>query len=208
MPETPVSDDTPAIGSYEQMLGLLADDEHLAAERYLLVRSKLVAYFEGRRISLAEDFADEVLHRTAQKISTGEQIDDIDRYVYGIARFVRLEWYRRRQSESLDDVVGSVGNPDIRTPEALRVMPAQLENEAGDALRICLRECLAKLSAENKGLLLDYYEGREGEITNIKHRKSLAQQLGKSTSALQKQICLLRQKVGTCTRECVANGSK
>ena len=95
---------------YERMLMYFADDEVEAGERYLLVRRKLIAYFEGRRISPAEDFADDVLERVAQKIVAGVQIEDINRYIYGIARFVRLESYRRRANEPLHRVVKIQGS--------------------------------------------------------------------------------------------------
>lgn len=204
MPESRSSDDTSErTGSYEQLLTLFADDEHLAAERYLLVRAKLVLYFESRRISPSEDYADEVLHRTVQKIADGEQIEDIDRYIYGIAKFVRLESFRRRQMDSLDDT-GIQGDGASRpVPAALRVMPLVFDSESDGPMQRCLGQCLANLSQENKELLLNYYAADEKRGTHIEQRKALAKKAGKSAGALQKQICLLRQKVGTCTKDCV-----
>jgi len=180
------------------MLRLLADDERLAAERFMLVRAKLVTYFEGRRISPAEDFADEVLHRTAQKIAAGEKVEDINRYIYGIARFVRLESHRRRATESIDEIT-SAG--DGLTPASLRVETRA--DGSGSRMENCLSECLGKLPPDNKQVLLNYYAADERKGTHIEQRRALAERMGKSPGALQKQICLLRQKVSACAKDCV-----
>src|SRR5439155_20515557 len=142
---------------YERMLMYFADDEVEAGERYLLFRRKLIAYFEGRRISPAEDFADEVLDRVAKKIAAGEDIEDINRYIYGIARFVRLESYRRRANEPLDEINAAGDGSRGRTPEALRVTPDELADDEESPMRRCLGKCMENLSADNRDLLLEYY---------------------------------------------------
>jgi DNA-directed RNA polymerase specialized sigma24 family protein len=187
------------------MLRLLADDERLAAERFMLVRAKLVTYFEGRRISPAEDFADEVLHRTAQKIASGEKVEDINRYIYGIARFVRLESHRRRETESIDEITSAGDGFRRQTPEGLRVEASGLAENSGSQMENCLSECLSKLPAENKQLLLSYYAADERKGTHIEQRRAMAERMGKSPGALQKQVCLLRQKVSACAKDCVRN---
>lgn len=194
-----------AAAGYDEMLRLLADDERLAAERFMLVRAKLVTYFEGRRISPAEDFADEVLHRTAQKIASGEKIEDINRYIYGIARFVRLESHRRRETESLDEITSLGDGFRRQMPETLRVAASNPEETGGSRMENCLSECLGKLPAGNRRLLLSYYAADERNGTHIEQRRAMAEQMGKSPGALQKQICLLRQKVSACAKDCVKN---
>ena len=196
----------PSIG-YDEMLRLLADDERAAVERFMVVRAKLIAYFEGRRISPAEDFADEVLHRTAQKIASGEKVEDINRYIYGIARFVRLESHRRRETESLDEITSFGDQFRQRMPEALRVTPIDPSDGGGSRLESCLSGCLGKLPADNRDLLLGYYAADERKGTHIQQRRIMAERLGKSPGALQKQICLLRQKVSACAKDCVRNGA-
>jgi len=172
----------------------------------MLVRAKLVAYFEGRRLSPAEDLADEVLSRAAQKIGAGERVDDISRYVYGIARFVRLETFRRRDTESVDGFDPTADRPFQRTPEQLKVMPVIYGDDPSSLEHRCLRTCLANLPRENRDLILNYYMRDESSGTHIEFRRSLAKRLGKSPGALQKQICLLRQKLAECTRKCVRDG--
>ena len=189
-----------ASSGYEELLRSLAADEHVAGKRYLALRSKLVLYFEGRRLSPADDLADEVLHRTAQKLADGEKIDDLNRYVYGIARFVRLETYRKRESESLDE---AVADGTHKVSDKLKVDPIDSGDDDSPLTERCLSECLSKLANESKDLLLSYYAADERSGMHIEQRRTLAEKLGKSAGALQKQICLLRQKVSRCTHECV-----
>lgn len=188
------------------LLRLFSEDDKESAESYLRMRSKLVAYFEGRRISPADDMADEVLYRAAQKIAAGEKVEDINRYIYGIARFVRLESFRRRDTESVDGFEPNVGQPYRQTPEQLKVLPVIYGDDPSSLSHRCLRTCLANLPRENRDLILNYYKSDESSGTHIEFRKSLAKRLGKSAGALQKQICLLRQKLADCTRKCVQEG--
>jgi DNA-directed RNA polymerase specialized sigma24 family protein len=189
---------TPTVSSYEMLLRYLDEnDEQSAARRYLVLRSKLNLYFEGRRISPAEDFADEVLHRVAAKIGAGEKIDDINRYVFGIARFVCLEHYRKPQTEAIEN------ETDGMTPAALRVEPdVGLEDGAGVRHR-CLRSCMAELSDEKRKLLIAYYAVDEADGKHKAQRKKMAEMSNRSAGALQKEICVLRKKIGNCTKECV-----
>jgi len=192
-----------AVGSYETLLRCLDEnDEQSAARRYLLLRSKLAMYFEGRKISPSEDFADEVLHRVAAKIGAGEKVDDINRYVFGVARFVRLEHYRQPQTENIDT---EDGDTPSRTPAALRVEPKiHFEDEDGSSVRHrCLRSCMAELSNDKRKLLLDYYGFESSDAKHKDERRKLAAATNRSAGALQKEICLLRKKIGNCTKECV-----
>jgi DNA-directed RNA polymerase specialized sigma24 family protein len=193
----------PAVGGYEQLLRYLDEtDEQSAARRYMLLRAKLSMYFEGRKISPAEDFADEVLHRVVVKISVGEKIDDINRYVFGVARFVCLEHFRQPEIETIDDDSRDV---PAKTPVALTVEPkVDFEDENGStAKHRCLRSCLAELSDEKRKLLIDYYDIDEAGAKHKDQRKQLALSSNRSAGALQKEICLLRKKIGNCTKECI-----
>lgn len=191
---------------YRLLLRLLSADETEAAAQYMLLRAKLVTYFEGRRLSPADDLADEVLFRAAQKIGDGEQVEDINRYVYGIARFVRLETFRRRDTEYVDGFEPNADSPFRRTPDQLKVMPVIYGDDPSSLGHRCLRMCLANLPRENRDLIVDYYKRDDLRGTHIEYRKSLAKRLGKSAGALQKQICLLRQKLADCTKKCVQEG--
>jgi DNA-directed RNA polymerase specialized sigma24 family protein len=200
----PVSAETTG-DSYRQLFTLLGDDEDQAARQYLLVRSKLITYFEGRRVSPAEDYADEVLHRTAAKIGAGEEIEDVGRYVFGIARFVRLESYRKPDTETIgDDHLGSDERP-AKMPAVLTVEAQPYDGEGGSesVMQECLRECLVKLDENKRQLILTYYEADEASGKHIEHRRQLAERNKQTAGALQKQICLLRKKISDCAKACV-----
>jgi DNA-directed RNA polymerase specialized sigma24 family protein len=189
---------------YRELLDLLAVDEAVAADRFLVLRSKVVSYFEGRRISPAEDYADEVLRRVAAKLAAGEKILDINRYAFGIARFVRLESYREPVLVEIDDDHAGGEKRRVRVPPALTTNP-NVDHEddgSGGILRQCVGECLGKLSAHHRGLILAYYEADEASGKHIDRRRELARQYNKSAGALHKQIFLLRQKVAGCARDC------
>lgn len=193
--------------SYQELLILLGDDEAQASRQYLIVRAKLITYFEGRKISPAEDHADEVLHRVAAKIAAGEKIQDINRYIFGIARFVRLEHYRRPEMSVIDEAhsVTERGTA-MRIHSGLTVEPKiQFGDEHGSegVMASCLSGCLAQLAKDKRQLLLAYYEADEASGKHIEQRTRLAERCNKSIGALQKQICLLRQTVSECTKDCV-----
>lgn len=191
--------------SYHELLILLGDDEAKAARQYLVVRRKLIAYFEGRRVSPAEDHADDVLHRVAAKIAGGEKIHDINRYIFGIARFVRLESYRKPEMSTIDahQMAGERGT-SVRVHSALTVAPNIHDvNGSEGVMPACLKGCLGQLGNDKRQLLLAYYEADEASGNHIEQRRSLAASYNKSMGALQKQICLLRQTVSQCTKECV-----
>lgn len=204
------SSDQTAAGSYQALFALLGDNEDKANHAYQLLRSKLVVYFECRKTTPAEDYADEVLHRIAERIAGGENVEDINRYAFGIARFVQLESYRRRVHDPIENEdPDSGGREDGPIQSALRVKPKieLLEIDSHDnLLRECLRLCLAELDLEKRELLLAYYECDESTGQHKQHRKRLAAKYKKSAGALQKQICLLRQKVSNCTKACVQRG--
>jgi DNA-directed RNA polymerase specialized sigma24 family protein len=182
------------------MLEMLDHDESVASDRYLNLRDKLIMYFEGRRISPSEDLADEVLHRVAKKIGEGEVIRNINQFAFGVARFVRLETFRGPPLDSLDEIEDE-GGP---LPSALRTasQPEDIDRNDG-SMQFCLRQCLSELRDDQRKLLYDYYEIDEASGNHIEQRKRLAARLKTTAGALQKQICLLRKKVGRCSRECL-----
>ena len=198
------------IGGYDRLFAMLGTDADEAGRNYQLLRTKLISYFECRKCVPAEDHADEVLHRVAEKFESGEKIEDVIRYSFGVARFVRLESYRVRPDLSVETAGTSAGSVnDGAVPPELRVEPKidLLENDSVEILRRnCLRICLLNLSDVHRQLLLEYYHTDESRKQKD-HRRRLAKKYEKTAGALQKQICLLRQKVGRCTKECIGNGA-
>jgi hypothetical protein len=163
--------------SYQELFTLLGDNEDQAARR-----------------------------RTAAKIATGEMIDNIDLYVFGVARFVRLESYRRPEMVLIEEEHHGPEERAAKMPDALTVAPRLHgggEDGSESVMQGCLRECLEKLDDGKRRLILAYYDADETSGKQIEHRRQLAERYKKTAGALQKQICLLRQKVSNCSKECV-----
>lgn len=89
--------------AFEKLLDCLDADRDTAGEKYEDLRRALVRYFEGRRISFAEERVDEVFNRVSRKLTDGVQINNFYAYCYEVARRVHLE--RRRAPESRMDSI-------------------------------------------------------------------------------------------------------
>ena len=168
--------------SFEALLCWLDSDREKAGMKYEQIRISLINFFKGRGHSEAEDLADETINRVISRLHdisnqvTGERA----RYFYGVARKVQLEYLRRKFPQ----------NPPI----AANSDRVELEYD-------CLEKCMAKLSPENRELVLRYYEadGRE----KIEKRKRLAEELGIAPNALRIRAYRIRAALQKCLEQCV-----
>ena len=169
--------------TFEALLDWLDSDREQAALKYEEIRTKLIKFFSASSQSEAETLADETINRVARRLNeVRDQVyGERARYFYGVARKVQLEYLRRRQPQG-EQESGSDS--------------AQIELEYA-----CLEECIAKLSAENRELVLDYYgaDGRE----RIEQRKRLAEKLGIAPNALRIRAFRIRAELQKCVRDCM-----
>ncbi len=177
---------------------------------YQTLRQKLIAYFTGRKLSHAEDYADEVFERIFNQIREGKKIEDLNSFTFGVAKFVLLESYRNPKMLSINSsgvIENENGNNDkiFLIPEQLIALPHQDDNETKETE--CLKECLQKLSSEKRGMLLSYYEISESSDTYIEQRKKLAGHFEMRVETLYTAICRMRKQVSDCSKECVENMS-
>ena len=112
------------------------------------LRQKLVMYFSGRRLSPAEDYADEVIFRAVTKISEGEEVEDVRKYVFGIAKFVCLEAFKDPKTISIDHTGAIESRTDDdelghRVPAQLVQAPPEIVETPEDIG--CLRSCLEEI---------------------------------------------------------------
>jgi DNA-directed RNA polymerase specialized sigma24 family protein len=85
-------------GDFERLLGLLAPDRDVAAERFVTVWRNLVRTFASRCCHEAEDLADETMFRVARKTRTLKKfVGDFALYIYRVGRFIYREWLRRQR---------------------------------------------------------------------------------------------------------------
>jgi DNA-directed RNA polymerase specialized sigma24 family protein len=159
---------------------------------YERVRERLVRFFRAKGVTHAEELADATFDRVARKLS-GEKVIDIRNpigYVLGVARLiwlesVKLEVARRHRLDHYDVV-------HTDAAEAR-------ETEQNSAI---LERCLGELSAEERALLLDYYQGR-GQ-SRIERRQALVRNLGLNPGLLRTRVHRLRAQLGRRVHEVLA----
>ena len=175
--------------AFGKLLACLHADYETAGEEYERIRQKLTIYFEGRRCSPADEHADEVINRVARKLDEGENVRDLNRYVFGVARLLRLEILRQPQSEGESDE--SLGRltvlPDVDPPVEGRMD--------------FLERCLNKLPPESKEMIVEYYQGERRE--KIDARGLLAKRYGLTTNGLKVRVCRIRAKLEDCINDCI-----
>src|SRR5262245_32792116 len=129
-----------------RLLERLDTDPDAAGRAYEALRSRLIDYFDWRGAQRPDVAADEALDRVARRLEEGETIERVEAYAYGVARLVLLEHLRqqlREQRVSAAVALGTAGPP-----------PADEEPRIA-----CLLRCLQQLPAEERSLIVAYYEG-------------------------------------------------
>lgn len=174
-------------GGFARLLARLHADPEEAALEYERLRARLVRFFDWRGIATPEECTDEVFDRLAHKLEE-TAVQDVVKYVFGIARLVALEQRRVPRHSPVDDVAYSLASPEA---------PAETS-----ALQECFDRCLAELPEESRALLLSYYEGeRQAKIVN---RRRLATNLGVTENALRSRVQRLRDHLERSIRACGA----
>ena len=93
------NDQTLTREGFRQLLAALDADPAVAAEKYELLRRKLISFFQWRRASFPEDFADETLNVTTRRIAEGERILNVSAYCRSVAEKILLAKYREQEKE-------------------------------------------------------------------------------------------------------------
>jgi len=173
------------------LLARLDPEPERAALDYERLRRTLVRFFEWRGVAAPDMCADEALDRLALRLEQDVAVKDVRSYAHGIARLLLLEQRRQPVCASIDEV-----------PE--RAWSAAPLDEEEERRRACLDRCLAEMAAENRSLLLRYYEGeRRAKIAN---RRELAASLGVSDNALRSRVQRLRDRLQECLEDCRDGG--
>jgi DNA-directed RNA polymerase specialized sigma24 family protein len=182
--------------AFTHLLAKLDPDPEMAGEKYEKLRRQLIKFFEWRGSFMSDELADETLNRLARKIDEGEEIEkNVFAFSMGIARFVLLENLK------------SPDNKRVEMKELDMVAAAPEPWEEDDGLWVvCLRECLRGVSAENRELIIEYYQD-EGRA-RIDERKMLAASLGISLNALFSRAKRTRDKLEECVMRCAKRKSK
>ena len=168
--------------AFDALLDWLDSDRELAGIKYEQIRSRLIKIFTGRGCVDPEELADETINRVTSKLIEiqKEFTGDRARYFFGVANKVHLEYLRRKMPQ-----------PQSAPTDSVR---AELEYH-------CLERCIARLSEEDRALLLKDY-GAKGQ-TQAERRKALADELGISLNALRIRVYRIRTALKECIEKCI-----
>lgn len=177
--------------AFDKLLLSFGDDRDSGGKKYLEIRNNLTRFFEWRACPFPEDHADETINRIAKRVAEGEQIQNPAGYAMGVARLLVLEIIKGRQREQV-----ALNEITTTTTEAAT------ETNDGEGRIDCLRQCLEGLSADNRQLIVEYYEGEKGD--KIKNRKKLVDKLGIPVNTLRMRALRLRDRLQVCVEECLS----
>jgi DNA-directed RNA polymerase specialized sigma24 family protein len=172
--------------SLARLLARLHPNTEQAAHEYERLRRSLVKFFDWRGVSPPDECADDVLDRLAHRLEHVD-VQDVRKYVHGIARLVALERHRAPAFSSIDEI-----------PQIAQAAPAQLDDR--NRLHDCLDRCLADLPDESRSLIVRYYDGER--TAKISNRRRLASVLGVTESALRNRVQRLRDRLEQCVGAC------
>jgi DNA-directed RNA polymerase specialized sigma24 family protein len=177
--------------AFDSLLMALDPDREGGAAKYLELHSNLVRFFEWRGCSFPHDHADETLNRVAKRLSAGEEIHNPSGYALGVARLLLLEIIKERTKA------------ELALKETARSELTENGSTNSEESLECLRVCLEGLPADNRELIVQYYQGEKS--TKIQNRKSLVERLGIPINTLRMRALRLREKLQECVTECLKN---
>lgn len=174
--------------AFDALLCLLSENRDQAAEKYLEIRRNLVRFFEWRGCQFPEDHADETVNRVAKKVWEGEEIQNPKAYFIGVARLLLLEIHKSRAKESHS--LNELALVKVETEPS-----SDVEGRAD-----CLQKCLQGLSADDRELILQYYQGEKSD--KIANRRKIAERLNLPINSVRMRALRLREKLQTCMEKC------
>jgi len=178
----------------DRFLHRLNPDRDLAGAKYLEVHKNLERFFEWRGCPSPQDHADEAITRTAQRLAQGDAISDPAIYVIGVARLLLLEIQKEREKER------RIAATQSELPQSFQPPSEDLE------LRVeCLRGCLDRLPADNRELILMYYEGEKSE--KINNRRRLTERMQVTVSTLRMRALRIRERLMLCVETCLSQAA-
>ena len=172
--------------SFSRLLAWLDADRDVAGEKYERIRLKLIKIFRHRGSIVPEELADATIDRVSRKVTEIAAIYDGDpsSYFYGVANYIYQESLRRESR-----------------PLPHTLLPLAISTDEQERKFHCLEHCLGKLNAENRQLILAYYEGEKG--AKIDRRKDLLAASGLPVNTFRMRIHRLKQSLHSCLQDCL-----
>jgi hypothetical protein len=172
----------PTREEYDVFLGWLDPDRERAGARHEKVRERLRRLFISRGCLAADELVDRTVTRVIRTIQSRahDYVGEPEPYFLKVAHFILREHQR-------DPQVPAQPPPDSASPFS-------------EKLHRCLDNCLARLSPEDRELLVGYYDDAERPFDE--QRRLLAARRGLSQEALRQKVCRLKHGVAGCVRKC------
>ena len=175
--------------AFDLLLARLDPDRQLAAEKYELLRKRLIKFFEWQHCANAEACADEAIDRVAKNIDRGEEIRDPVKYFNRVARLIAYEVYREREKQA----------NLIQHLSRITTVGTASNDEEGQIHFDCMKECLHKLSSEKFELITRYYQpGQRKE-----NRMKIADQMRIHLNVLRIRVHRIRTELKECYIKCL-----
>lgn len=171
--------------TFEGLLTWLDPNREVAAQKYEAIRIGLVRIFISKGFSDAEDLADQVINRVANRLQDirSNYVGEPANYFRGVARNVMHEAWRRKEITT-----------DIFPEDLSQISSTSDEYE-------CLLNCLKLLPSEKRDLVLDFYVCNNRD--KIAHRKRIAEELGITQSNLRVRVHRIRNTLEKCVLQCI-----
>jgi len=185
---------------FHRLLARLDPDPVRASEAYEKLRQQLVRFFsKDQSHSDAEALADTALDEVAKKPDSYE-IRNVAEFAIGVARYVRLENYRRSSGTAhLADGQDFRGRDEDPEHTVLQGIDA-------DRKLHCFLQCMEGLQPEERWLILEYYPAENRNLEE--RRRRLAETLGIDAGALTSRMNRLRGKLVRCCLSCYTRAIK
>ena len=176
--------------AFEKLLCSFSTDREDAGAQYEVIRRKLVRFFEWRGIDSADEHADETINRVARRLDEGQVIENLKGYFYGVARIIFMEQLKERERSpvALDDA-----------PQGLRFCVT--DDPEPEARVVCFEKCLESLPADNRKLIISYYQ--EEKRVKIELRQEMANRLQIPLNALRIRAHRIRVSLEKCISNCL-----
>jgi DNA-directed RNA polymerase specialized sigma24 family protein len=173
--------------SFFRLLARLNADPIVAGEEYEKLRAKLIFFFQRKGCRVPAELGDETINRIARKIEEGQEIENLFKFSFGVARFVLMEHWEdpKREWEPLDE----------------QLLSSEYDPEFDEHQLQCKKKCLQALSSEERDLIVKNY------TFNKSGKEELARALGLTINALRLRVFRIRTKLHGCREKCAKGSS-
>jgi hypothetical protein len=148
-------------------------------------------FFENRGCFIPDEMADKTIDRVIKRIYEGKQIYDINKYFYGVARYILKEYFEEYSNKVVDSQFVSIS----------------IEERSEDSEEMeWLRKCLKELSSEDRDLIIGYYQGEKRE--KKAQRKSLVKQKRTNLNAMRVRVHRIKVRLKECCNKYLRSRKK